>query len=44
VLGLVGIPLVLFAGIGRATRASSEQALLIAAEALVLGVALLVLG
>lgn len=43
-LGVIGIPLVVFARLGGATRASSEQALLIAAGALVLGVALLALG
>ena len=36
VLGLVGIPLVLFSRLGAGTRASSEQALVIAAGALVL--------
>jgi hypothetical protein len=44
VLGLVGIPLVLFSRLGAATRASSEQALVIAAGALVLGAALVALG
>ena len=44
VLGLVGIPLVLFSRLGAGTRASSEQALVIAAGALVLGAALFVLG
>ena len=44
VLGLVGIPLVLFSRLGAGTRASSEQALVIAAGALVLGAALFALG
>ena len=44
VLGLVGIPLVLFSRLGARTRASSEQALVIAAGALVLGAALVALG
>jgi len=44
VLGLVGIPLVLFSRLGAGTRASSEQALVIAAGALVLGAALVALG
>ena len=43
-LGLVGIPLVLFSRLGAGTRASSEQALVIAAGALVLGAALVALG
>jgi hypothetical protein len=44
ILGLIGIPLVLFARLGAPTHASSEQALLIATGALVLGAALLALG
>jgi hypothetical protein len=44
ILGVVGTPLVLFARLGGATRASSKRALLGAAAALVLGVALLALG
>jgi hypothetical protein len=44
ILGLIGIPLVLFARLGAPTRASSEQALMIATGALVLGMALLALG
>lgn len=44
ILGLLRIPLVLFARLGAATRASSEQALLTAAGALVLGAALFALG
>jgi hypothetical protein len=43
-LGFIGIPLVGFALLSGATRESSEQALLIAAIALVLGVALFALG
>ena len=43
-LGLVGIPLALFSRLDAGTRASSEQALVIAAGALVLGAALVALG
>jgi hypothetical protein len=44
ILGLIGIPLVVFALFSGVTRRPSEQALLIAAGALVLGTALFALG
>ena len=43
-LGAIGIPLVAFALLSGARRHASEQALLIAAGALVLGVVLFALG